>query len=283
MGIEERLGQVPGRRRLTRQLSFVLVLLGLRFLLGWLPFDSQVLEPFYQIPTFLLIALFIWLERDDLAAYHIDKLSIILLILFVPLSTLVLPVFIGNSSWPMAFPNLPALCLWWIAILFFFMMRGTLSAMPWPRAKGWSWVGMGAAGGLVLALVMVLVWLPIRPHSGDVPEFEPWMLWSFVYQVGYAGLMEEPVFRGMLWGTLRKLGWGELWIWLLQAVLFSAAHGAFWQDSNAILSGVSILVGGLFFGFLAWRARSIAPGALAHAFYNAGSMPITILISILSK
>ena len=49
-------------------------------------------------------------------------------------------------------------------------------------------------------------------------------LYAFVYQLGMAAVSEEPLFRGFLWGHLRKLNWREIWIWLFQAGLFSLAH-----------------------------------------------------------
>jgi hypothetical protein len=61
-------------------------------------------DPAYQISTYLLTAWFIYLERDKLSDYHIDKLVIIIIIFFKPIQTLILDIW-GYSELPLAFPK----------------------------------------------------------------------------------------------------------------------------------------------------------------------------------
>jgi len=46
----------------------------------------------------------------------------------------------------------------------------------------------------------------------------------FMAQLCNAATLEEPLFRGFLWGYLRLQGWNEKWIWLFQALLFWVGH-----------------------------------------------------------
>jgi membrane protease YdiL (CAAX protease family) len=92
---------------------------------------------------------------------------------------------------------------------------------------------------------------------------------AFLYQLGFAAISEEPVFRGFLWGYLRRSGLREIWVWLAQAVLFMSAH-LYFKDALPFNFWVVVPAAGLLLGLLAWRSRSIAAGMLAHAAYNAG-------------
>jgi membrane protease YdiL (CAAX protease family) len=38
-----------------------------------------------------------------------------------------------------------------------------------------------------------------------------------IHQLAHAAIFEEPIFRGFLWGYLRKVNWKEKWILLFQA------------------------------------------------------------------
>ncbi|CAG0930278.1 hypothetical protein TFLX_01635 [Thermoflexales bacterium] len=91
---------------------------------------------------------------------------------------------------------------------------------------------------------------------------------SFIYQLGYAAVSEEPLFRGFLWGYLRKLKCPEKWIWLFQTGLFMLGH--IYYVTNAPVSfWIIVPVGGLVTGWLAWRSRSIATSMAAHGALNA--------------
>jgi membrane protease YdiL (CAAX protease family) len=101
-----------------------------------------------------------------------------------------------------------------------------------------------------------------------IREYLGLLLRQPVYQLFYAGGMEEPLFRGFLWGALRQAGWKDGWICMFQAGLFCLGHifyltgGLYWSFGFTFLAG-------LVWGILAWRSHSIAPSMLAHGFSNA--------------
>ena len=79
-------------------------------------------------------------------------------------------------------------------------------------------------------------------------------------------IAEEPFFRGFLWGALRRAGWEDVWIWAFQAALFWLAH-IYWLGRSPVSFWV-VPLGGLVFGILAWRSRSIAVSMVAHGLVN---------------
>jgi membrane protease YdiL (CAAX protease family) len=98
---------------------------------------------------------------------------------------------------------------------------------------------------------------------------------AFLYQIGFAAVSEEPLFRGFLWGYLRREGWREAWTWLFQAAVFTSAH-MYFMDALAFDFWIVVPLAGLILGLFAWRTRSIAPGMLAHAAYNASAYLILL-------
>ncbi len=89
----------------------------------------------------------------------------------------------------------------------------------------------------------------------------------FLYHLGASAVMEEPLFRGFLWGILRKAGWKDFWTWVFQAVLFDFSHIYYWKVFP--ISILSVFLAGLFFGLLAWRSKSISTSIVAHSIINA--------------
>jgi membrane protease YdiL (CAAX protease family) len=93
-----------------------------------------------------------------------------------------------------------------------------------------------------------------------------------IYQIGYAAIPEETLFRGFLWGALRKIRINDFWILLFQAALFTAGHIHLLNIPNPMLNLSLIFIGTIIFGLLAWRSRSIAASMMAHAFFNGSAI-----------
>jgi membrane protease YdiL (CAAX protease family) len=80
-------------------------------------------------------------------------------------------------------------------------------------------------------------------------------------------LVEEIVFRGLLWMYLEELNLPSLAIMLIQALSFWIFH------VNSMFSApldfwLIIPIGCIFFGVLVWRYGSITPSAIAHILVN---------------
>ena len=83
-----------------------------------------------------------------------------------------------------------------------------------------------------------------------------------------APLIEELLFRGVLYGTLR-ISLGPLHATLASAALFAVAHG------YGLVGFASVFVSGVLWAVAYERTRSLLPGMLAHA---AGNVQVTAIV-----
>ncbi len=232
----------------------------------------------FQFGTYLLTAFLIWWEREDLPAVHIDTLALVLILFFKPVQTLILSYW--GIDTPLAFPQPVGLLVWAVALaLVIALWRSGYKPAP---------VGLGALGWLAGGLLAGLMLSALQnigvfqanaaAHGQDLVSFSSLTASTgiaFFYQLGFASASEEPLFRGFLWGYLRRLGWREVWVWLAQAVLFMSAH-LYFINALGFQFWVAVPAAALIFGLFAWRSRSVAPGMLAHAAYNAGAYVVLL-------
>lgn len=89
-----------------------------------------------------------------------------------------------------------------------------------------------------------------------------WPLWSILLLVSVApAVLEELAFRGVIQSSLERM-LNARDAWLIQAALFSVLH-------LSPLTFPSHFLMGLCFGYMRRRSRSIYPGMLLHACWNA--------------
>ncbi len=224
--------------------------------------------PVSQLGIYLLTAILIWWERARLADFNIDGLAVAIILLFLPLQTLIL--FVWQISTVFTFPQ-PASCTFWaIAIGLAIALWSSRAMIPRPSRTSLGWFGIGAFVGVITA---VLISLPNLSQFITVPRQSVGQLLGdvalrFPYQIGYAGVTEEPMFRGFLWGYLRKAGWRDWWICLFQSALFMFAH--IYNLNNSLFAfWITAPLGALVLGFLVWRSRSISTSLAAHGAINA--------------
>jgi membrane protease YdiL (CAAX protease family) len=115
---------------------------------------------------------------------------------------------------------------------------------------------------LGIAAMAVIIWF-----AGRLPDFRAYYtptiasrpLWRLVLDTGVDMFAWEFFFRGwLLWGFGRKYGTDAIW---LQIIPFALMH--MWKPE---IEQLSTLLGGAFFGLLAWRTRSFVWGWLLHWF-----------------
>ncbi|HXH81449.1 MAG TPA: CPBP family intramembrane glutamic endopeptidase, partial [Candidatus Tectomicrobia bacterium] len=140
------------------------------------------------------------------------------------------------------------------------------------------------AGGVVIDLVVALV-----EADRFVPHWTEWfdpdlafgssstIAASLVSGVVVAPVFEEIVFRGLLYGSLRRLGGPSptmrAWLpaGLASALVFALAHG------YGVGGFTSVLLSGLLWTWAYERTRSLLPGIVAHAVNNA-IVSVTLLL-----
>jgi membrane protease YdiL (CAAX protease family) len=281
--------EIQANSEAGRQKIFLFVLLGLfilriPFLAGMDLFDIQWkwTEPIFEIGTFALTLFLIWGEMDCLADYNMDTLVLFIIIFFAPLHTLILNYW--GLDHPLAFPSIPSLIIWLITIVFAMEMWRKRSKLPGMKSSSLAWFFIGTLAGLAITVMLSYPFsfqisaeelsngLSIKETIANIPL-------SFVYQIGYAAVFEEPLFRGFLWGYLRKLNWKDVWIWLIQAGLFTLGH-IYYINSYPISFWVIIPAFSLMLGLLVWRSRSIASSMAAHGMMNAAGYAFAYILAL---
>ncbi len=178
----------------------------------------------------------------------------------------------GASFAPFSFPKLVSFSYMVISLGFILALK--LSGWRWERITGdeFRWLLWGGLAGLGVAfLAGVPMALTLRSsHTLSGISWAGFLLAliRIPQQLGYAAVTEEPVFRGILWGVLRKKGWNEVIILPFQAALFLLAH-VYYFGKMPYMFWISIPIGGLALGFMAWRSRTITSSMAAHSMMNA--------------
>lgn len=225
----------------------------------------------YQIGTYLLTACLIWWERKRLRDFHIDRLALIIIVLFKPIQTLILAWW-GLKDHALAFPRPLSLSLWGIAIGLTVILWHNRSDLPKFHKTSLSWFGIGTVVGIATAIILGFP-MSLQIDPGQLtrkPEILPTLIYaipSFPYQLGYAAVSEEPLFRGFLWGYLRQSKWKDRWICLFQTGLFTLYH-IYYLNTAPISFWITVPIAALIMGVLAWRTRSISASMAAHGAMN---------------
>lgn len=135
-------------------------------------------------------------------------------------------------NWPIGVRMVAMIVFYWIVaavpVLIFVLGKDKLSDYGFRREK----IGMQILTGLVIAVCMsfVLTLLPIFAGKGDWVDngHHYTHLWQFafefVYLIGAVGLTEEFVFRGFVYGKMKKLGMSTGAAIAVSSVLFGLFH-----------------------------------------------------------
>lgn len=121
----------------------------------------------------------------------------------------------------------------------------------------------------VVAIVAVttVLFAAIRGFSGTESTVTFSMLANGVlFQLSFAAVMEEPLFRGFLWGSFRQAGIREGLICVIQAALFWLGH--IYYCNTGINFWLIIPIGSLCLGLVIRKTKSISYSMTAHALIN---------------
>ncbi|MGD2147143.1 MAG: CPBP family intramembrane metalloprotease [Anaerolineae bacterium] len=173
-------------------------------------------------------------------------------------------------SYLQGFPAVPvgtALTHWLMPILIVLFVEK-------PRdGETWAALGLTVKRERVGAFAILALFCLVLPAC--IVGVDRGLLLEFFEQVVYIGVAEEVFFRGYLterlcqWlGNLRGLLLGGIIFGLAHIVSRVSQHGLAYPRQDALL-GLQTSLGGLLFGFIYLRSRSIVPGAILHLATNA--------------
>jgi membrane protease YdiL (CAAX protease family) len=239
------------------------LIFGARFNL--LPISSDQSLNIFLNGTYLLTAILIWFERERLDDFNIGVGSLIILLA----TPIVKPIYFKALS-PYVSYRFPfswfeigvSLCLL-IALLFSgtkFRKSGIKNMLLWTAIAIIVGLFFGAGNGYIGSYQSLI-------QRGSNQVTLPVLGYLFVAQLSNAAIAEEPLFRGFLWGYLRKWNWSDRWICLFQAGIFTLGH-LYYIHQYPLSFWVIVPLSGLILGLLVWKSRSIGTSMITHGLLN---------------
>lgn len=195
-----------------------------------------------------LISCVVFLNRSALDKLNMDR-SFIVIFLFSEVMV-ILESFVLNPI--VGFLALAA----WLLILYG-LLRNKFAFGGSGVNLGWPYV--------LIAIVFAAVLLLISPTLNP-PRIQQNILYFFADAIPMS-LMEEVVFRSMLWTLLRNLNWKEGAIFRAQTVIFWIAHFDR-MVSNPLLFWVQLPIVSALLGYIVLRLKSIGPSTFVHVLLN---------------
>lgn len=137
------------------------------------------------------------------------------------------------------------------------------------------WLLISVIAGLCAGVLIGTV-LNIQKNIGRSPGHPSiyYFVVPFIIQLNRASVIEEPLFRGFLWGFLKKASWKDSQICLFQAALFMFGHIRYLGENNYSFF-VIVPISALIFGLLVWRSKSISTSMITHGLINSVSNMVT--------
>lgn len=147
--------------------------------------------------------------------------------------------------------------------IFIFLKRKALKTV----LNNWKAILWNCLFVLAAVAVTTVLFAYIRGFSGTESAVTCSMLAkSVLFQLSFAAVMEEPLFRGFLWGSFRQAGIREGLICVIQAALFWLGH--IYYYNTGINFWLVIPIGSLVLGLVILKTKSISYSMTTHALIN---------------
>jgi membrane protease YdiL (CAAX protease family) len=244
-------------------IALVVRLLGNPGLLGSNPLSLSLT----QFALYLSLCVLVVINRHSLADYHFDKLTLLIFVLFriFPFLGFEPPLILCFEA--AAYP---------MVTLVLVILLKTDPAVKLPPAKfGIIYITMIC---LILGVVVGAAQMQTYENPFVIKDWSAFIYAAFVYFLDYmrtTAILEETLFRGFLWGILRRSGIPTVVVLIVQAALFSLVHLWKWYSIELLISAFVI---GLLQGIIASRTRSLAPAMAFHAATDATLIAIAYVV-----
>jgi membrane protease YdiL (CAAX protease family) len=209
------------------------------------------------LALFLAIGIYIVISVPRLSQPITDCAESLALVPLYIVFTSSLPWFFINQQYllPAVYCIILALCLWHI-----YQKRLSFSEVGFKKDKWLKYVLMGIAIGIPIGTAEYLILHP----APAFPTFEfKYLLRDLVYMVGFVGLGEELLFRGLVQRDLTKaLGWK--WGVILASLMFAVMHLT-WRSIPELMF---VFFAGLVLGYLYYRTKSLVMPIVTHGIGN---------------
>jgi hypothetical protein len=205
----------------------------------------------------LIVAILICIEINNLEEFNIDKFTIITLILF----SFVRLLFGGSY-----FLILIGLACVLVIVTF-------IAKKPKVLKTNLRWTILGiaisvAAFFLIAQFELLLRHVWLAPHILQ-NSFAITAIIHIIQELSFTLLPEEILFRGFIWGYLRREGWGENKTIWAQGILFWLIHFGRLVTPFTFFVAIPILT--LISSQLTKRSKQVFPAILSHTIINSVS------------
>jgi membrane protease YdiL (CAAX protease family) len=195
----------------------------------------------WYVGSFILISVFIGINRHNLSDFHIDRHYISIFVFAgILVSLYITPGIIGFVVTGIA-----------LGLFYLMFLRQTSLILPndyWQKA----------AKVILFLIVLCLIFSGV--NVGLCPNKDLQLASYFLILIG--PVYEEVVFRGSLWALFRKLSFRSPTIIFLQAFVFWLAH--IYYLSRPISFWLYTPLFGLLLGYIVFRTKSLFSSTLAH-------------------
>lgn len=208
-------------------------------------------------PIYVVIALVILLERKNLKEFNLDQLALFVLIFS---SIFRRRLGVENELFHLLIIGAAGLVILICTIL-------NLRQIPKTNSR-WLIIGLFAGYIVLVPIAFIESFQPSGIADQDLETLGPFWdtIRRLIYNLSFNAPIEEILFRGFLWGYLRKLKWSENKIFWTQGTLFWLIHlGAIGSPLTFFLS---IPIGTYIMSELTKRSGQVSPSIFFHLVVN---------------
>jgi membrane protease YdiL (CAAX protease family) len=205
---------------------------------------------------YLVIAICMWLERNNLGDFHFDRMSLITIVIS--------SFFVFRNKL-----GIPGEEYYLLIIGFSGLLIATILWQNWFQIPitSWRWVAISIVmTSLILIPTTVIDYIINNSTAGLKFDIVGSILFTVRDNLSFTVTIEEPIFRGFLWGYLCKLGWEENKVIAVQAVLFWFLHLRSFSFLLIFLLSLPLII--LTYNYLVQRSKQIFPSIISHLLYN---------------
>ncbi len=220
-------------------------------------YNYPLLQYSFVIASYLCIVLLVLTENNNLEEFHIDHLSLAILIIF--------GLIRGNFRNPGEIYF--KICIYLLCSILIFAFIVYFRKIPKTKPM---WVLVSFLSCLLIIPFAIIYSLHpvINPTSTILANG---FLWNAVrnayFDLSFVSPFEEIIFRGILWGLLRRWGWTDKRIFWFQVILFWLVH--FWEAFVNPLAFFTILpITIIILSLLVYYAKRISPSIIFHTAVN---------------
>lgn len=211
----------------------------------------------YITMIYVMLALSMWLERKNLHEFSLDRLALFILILS---SFVRRRLGIENEIYFLAVIGVAGLVVLIVTILYWKQIPKT----------NFRWLVIGLCVAFLALIPIIFIESLQLQTMADSTVKSYGMFWDIVrraiYEISFTAPIEEFLFRGFLWGYLRKLNWNESEAFWIQGVLFWFSHIGKIVSPFTLFLTIPILT--FTFSELRKRSGQITPSILVHLATN---------------